>query len=146
MYSTDSPHCGFLSAPKYTIPNIAIVQKPKANLRNHQGLIPFHTPTLLPPSFSFIIHIHASSLSSLVHATAPLSFSAIAALAFASIAAPLRLNPPLKNSNARIVELPVHNIQLKAANTASARAAAHTVPRQKRSLPRKTASAMKPAK
>jgi hypothetical protein len=45
-----------------------------------------------------------------------------------------------------MVVVPVQSIQLKAAKMASARAAAQTVPRQKRSLPRKVASAMKPAK
>jgi hypothetical protein len=46
----------------------------------------------------------------------------------------------------KIAELPVQVTQEKAAKTASARAAAQTEPRQNRSLPRKVASATKPAK
>lgn len=56
------------------------------------------------------------------------------------------LNPPLKIFIATTTELAVHNIQLKAANAASARAAAQTEPRQKRSFPMKTERAMKPEK
>lgn len=56
------------------------------------------------------------------------------------------LNPPLNIFNALLTELAAHRIQLKAANTASARAAEQTEPRQKSSLPMKTASAMNPEK
>jgi hypothetical protein len=54
--------------------------------------------------------------------------------------------PERNISMAKIPVEAVHNIHEKAANAASARAAAHTFPRQKRSLPRKTDRAMKPAK
>lgn len=57
-------------------------------------------------------------------------------------------DPPLlpKTSRARRTVVTVQMIQENAANAASARAATQTVPRQNRSLERKTASAMKPAK
>ncbi len=68
----------------------------------------------------------------------------MAVLACLSVLMPL--SPPLKISKARMVVDPVQSNQLKAAKTASARAAAHTEPRQKRSLLKKVASATKPAK
>jgi hypothetical protein len=68
----------------------------------------------------------------------------MAAVACLSVLMPLI--PPLKISRARMTVLPHQRIQLKAAKTASARAAAQTEPRQKSNFPRKTARAMKPAK
>ena len=70
--------------------------------------------------------------------------SFMAAAARLSVLVPLK--PPLKTAIPQIAVVAVHNTQVRAANTASARAAAHTEPRQKRSLLRKTASAVNPAK
>jgi hypothetical protein len=67
--------------------------------------------------------------------------------AFLSVfVAPNPLNPLLNISSPKIAVEPVHTTKLRAAKAESARAAVQTVPRQKRSLERKTERAMKPAK
>lgn len=58
----------------------------------------------------------------------------------------MTLNPPLKIWRATMAVLAIQRSQLNAAKVASALAAAQTEPRQKRSLPMKTARAMKPEK
>jgi hypothetical protein len=58
--------------------------------------------------------------------------------------APTLLNPPLNISIATITVETTHNTNPKEAAPTSMRAAVQTEPRQKRSLERKTARAMKP--